>query len=51
MLEQAGIAFTGHSYSYDPAASRVGLQPAEDRLAVQYRVDPELSRFGPGPPC
>ena len=29
MLEQAGIAFTVHSYTYDPAASRIGLQAAE----------------------
>ncbi len=29
MLEQAGIAFTVHSYIYDPAASRIGLQAAE----------------------
>jgi Cys-tRNA(Pro)/Cys-tRNA(Cys) deacylase len=29
MLEQAGVAFTVHSYDYDPAASRIGLQAAE----------------------
>ena len=29
MLEQAGIAFTVHSYNYDPAASGIGLQAAE----------------------
>jgi Cys-tRNA(Pro)/Cys-tRNA(Cys) deacylase len=29
MLEQAGIAFTVHSYDYDPDADRVGLQAAE----------------------
>jgi Cys-tRNA(Pro)/Cys-tRNA(Cys) deacylase len=29
MLEQAGIVFTVHSYNYDPAASRIGLQAAE----------------------
>ena len=28
-LEQAGIAFTVHSYNYDPVASRIGLQAAE----------------------
>ncbi|SNS32333.1 Cys-tRNA(Pro) deacylase [Sphingopyxis indica] len=28
-LEQAGIAFTIHSYDYDPDAARVGLQAAE----------------------
>ncbi len=29
VLEQAGIAFTVHSYDYDPSASRIGLQAAE----------------------
>lgn len=29
MLEQKGIAFTVHSYDYDPSASRIGLQAAE----------------------
>ena len=29
MLEEEGIAFTIHSYTYDPAASRIGLQAAE----------------------
>ncbi|CAH1673379.1 Cys-tRNA(Pro) deacylase [Chelatococcus asaccharovorans] len=28
-LEKAGIAFTLHSYAYDPNAERVGLQAAE----------------------
>jgi len=28
-LEQAGIAFTIHSYDYDPGAARIGLQAAE----------------------
>lgn len=29
MLEQAGIAFTVHTYDYDPDADRIGLQAAE----------------------
>ena len=29
MLEQAGIAFTTHSYDYDGNADRIGLQAAE----------------------
>ncbi len=29
MLEQAGIAFTIHSYNYDSSANRLGLQAAE----------------------
>jgi len=28
-LQQAGIAFTLHSYDYDPSAERIGLQAAE----------------------
>ncbi len=27
MLEQAGIAFTAHSYNYDSAASRIAFRP------------------------
>jgi Cys-tRNA(Pro) deacylase len=29
MLEQAGIAFTIHSYDYDPDSDRIGIQAAE----------------------
>ena len=29
LLQQAGIAFTVHSYAYDPQAERIGLQAAE----------------------
>ena len=29
MLEQAGAAFTVHTYTYDPGADRIGLQAAE----------------------
>ena len=29
MLDEAGIAFTVHSYDYDPDADRIGLQAAE----------------------
>lgn len=29
LLEQAGIAFTLHSYDYDPQAPQIGLQAAE----------------------
>jgi Cys-tRNA(Pro)/Cys-tRNA(Cys) deacylase len=29
LLEQAGIAFTVHSYAYDPQAERIGLQAAD----------------------
>ncbi|ALC11734.1 Cys-tRNA(Pro) deacylase [Sphingopyxis sp. 113P3] len=37
-LEQAGIAFTIHSYDYDPAAERVGLQAAEALGEAPERV-------------
>src|SRR5262245_65646642 len=29
MLERAGVAFTVHSYHYDPNADQIGLQAAE----------------------
>jgi Cys-tRNA(Pro)/Cys-tRNA(Cys) deacylase len=29
MLERAGIAFTVHSYDYDPGSDRIGVQAAE----------------------
>ena len=39
MLEQAGIAFTVHSYTYDPAASRIGLQADEEiRAGVTFGI-------------
>ena len=44
MLEQAGIAFTVHSYTYDPAASRIGLQAAEALREEPGRV---LKLHGP----
>lgn len=28
-LEKAGVAFTVHSYAYDPSADRIGMQAAE----------------------
>jgi Cys-tRNA(Pro)/Cys-tRNA(Cys) deacylase len=50
MLEQAGIAFTVHSYSYDPAASRVGLQAAEALGEEPGRVLKTLMAFVDGKP-
>ena len=38
VLEKAGIAFTLHSYAYDPNAERVGLQAAEAIGEVPERV-------------
>ena len=38
MLEQAGIAFTLHSYEYQPHSDRIGLQAAEALQAVIDRA-------------
>ncbi|KAA5608139.1 Cys-tRNA(Pro) deacylase [Rhodovastum atsumiense] len=37
-LSKAGVAFTLHSYDYDPAAERVGLQAAEALGEAPHRV-------------
>jgi Cys-tRNA(Pro)/Cys-tRNA(Cys) deacylase len=37
-LEKAGVAFTVHSYDYDPDAERVGLQAAEALGETPERV-------------
>ncbi|SKB26242.1 Cys-tRNA(Pro) deacylase [Sphingopyxis flava] len=37
-LDQAGIAFTIHSYDYDPSAERVGLQASEALGEAPERV-------------
>ncbi|KQZ50532.1 cys-tRNA(pro)/cys-tRNA(cys) deacylase [Rhizobium sp. Root149] len=37
-LEKAGIAFTVHTYAYDPNAERVGLQAAEAIGEEPHRV-------------
>ncbi|MBY5347660.1 Cys-tRNA(Pro) deacylase [Rhizobium leguminosarum] len=38
VLSQAGIAFTVHTYDYDPNAERVGLQAAEALGEPPHRV-------------
>jgi Cys-tRNA(Pro)/Cys-tRNA(Cys) deacylase len=38
MLERAGVAFTVHSYDYDPDADKIGLQAAEALGEVPARV-------------
>ncbi|MBX5152011.1 Cys-tRNA(Pro) deacylase [Rhizobium lentis] len=38
VLSQAGVAFTIHSYDYDPGAERVGLQAAEALGEAPQRV-------------
>ncbi|WP_137129711.1 Cys-tRNA(Pro) deacylase [Rhizobium sp. FY34] len=37
-LAKAGIAFTAHSYDYDPGAERIGLQAAEAIGEEPHRV-------------
>ncbi|WP_064681455.1 Cys-tRNA(Pro) deacylase [Rhizobium bangladeshense] len=38
VLSKAGIAFTVHTYDYDPGAERVGLQAAEALGEAPHRV-------------
>ncbi|ULR43873.1 Cys-tRNA(Pro) deacylase [Rhizobium sp. K102] len=38
VLSKAGIAFTVHTYDYDPGAERVGLQAAEALDEAPHRV-------------
>ncbi|WHO73265.1 Cys-tRNA(Pro) deacylase [Rhizobium sp. BT03] len=38
LLSQAGVAFTIHTYDYDPGAERVGLQAAEALGEAPHRV-------------
>ncbi|MBB4235210.1 Cys-tRNA(Pro) deacylase [Rhizobium esperanzae] len=38
LLSQAGVAFTVHTYDYDPGAERVGLQAAEALGEAPQRV-------------
>ncbi|MBB2751365.1 UNVERIFIED_ORG: Cys-tRNA(Pro)/Cys-tRNA(Cys) deacylase [Rhizobium aethiopicum] len=38
LLSQAGVAFTVHTYDYDPGAERVGLQAAEALGEAAHRV-------------
>ncbi|MBY4631023.1 Cys-tRNA(Pro) deacylase [Rhizobium croatiense] len=38
ILSKAGIAFTVHTYDYDPGAERVGLQAAEALGEAPHRV-------------
>jgi Cys-tRNA(Pro)/Cys-tRNA(Cys) deacylase len=38
MLEKAGIAFTVHTYEYDPNADRIGMQAAEALDEMPARV-------------
>ena len=50
-LEQAGIAFTVHSYDYDPGADRIGLQAAEALGESPARVLKTLMALVDGRPA
>ena len=49
-LEQAGVAFTVHSYDYDPGADKVGLQAAEALGEPPQRVLKTLMALVDGKP-
>ena len=51
MLEKAGIAFTVHSYDYDPDADRIGLQAAEALGEPPARVLKTLMALADGKPA
>jgi Cys-tRNA(Pro)/Cys-tRNA(Cys) deacylase len=51
MLEKAGIAFTVHSYDYDPGADSVGLQAAEALGEPPARVLKTLMTLVDGKPA
>ncbi len=50
-LEQAGLAFTVHSYDYDPDADKVGLQAAEALGEPPQRVLKTLMTLVDGKPA
>ncbi|KQW21297.1 hypothetical protein ASC80_14445 [Afipia sp. Root123D2] len=50
MLEQAGIAFSVHSYAYDGNADRIGLQAAEALGEAPSRVLKSLMALVDGKP-
>jgi len=51
MLEAAGVAFTVHSYDYDPGADRIGLQAAEALGESPERVLKTLMALVDGKPA
>lgn len=50
-LDQAGIAYTVHTYDYDPSADRVGLQAAEALGEAPDRVLKTLMTLVDGKPA
>ena len=51
LLEQAGVAFTVHSYEYDPDAASIGLQAAEALGEPPDRVLKTLMALADGKPA
>ncbi len=51
LLEKAGVAFTVHTYDYDPGADRVGLQAAEALGEAPARVLKTLMTLVDGKPA
>jgi Cys-tRNA(Pro)/Cys-tRNA(Cys) deacylase len=51
MLERAGVAFTVHSYDYDPDAEQIGLQAAEALGEPPERVLKTLMAVVDGKPA
>jgi Cys-tRNA(Pro)/Cys-tRNA(Cys) deacylase len=51
MLEQAGVAFSVHSYDYDPDADSIGLQAAEALNEPPERVLKTLMALVDGKPA
>ncbi|MBX7201076.1 MAG: Cys-tRNA(Pro) deacylase [Rhodospirillaceae bacterium] len=51
MLEQAGVAFTVHTYDYDAGADRIGLQAAEALGEAPDRVLKTLMALVDGKPA
>ncbi len=50
MLQQAGVAFTVHSYDYDPDAEQIGMQAAEALGEAPARVLKTLMALADGRP-
>ena len=50
MLEKSGIAFTVHSYDYDPHADKIGMQAAEALGEAPQRVLKSLMALVDGKP-
>jgi len=51
MLDKAGVAFTVHTYDYDPEADHIGLQAAEALGEPPARVLKTLMARVDGKPC